>query len=92
MPFEVFLFRNVSRLDLPLECGHSVCSFCLPPCPSPPPLSPTQHLDILPELQLKRSLSHSNLWPDTVRLTTRSHLSPLLGTWGCAENEIGGGR
>ncbi|OWK04133.1 EFR3A [Cervus elaphus hippelaphus] len=56
------------------------------------PLRHVPHLDILPELQLKRSLSHSNLWPDTVRLTTRSHLSPLLGTWGCAENEIGGGR
>lgn len=44
MPFEVFLFRNISRLDLPLGCEHSVCPFSLPPCPSPPPLSPAQPL------------------------------------------------
>ena len=92
MSFEVFLFRNISRLDLPLGCEHSVCPFSLPPCPSPPPHSPAQPRYILPELQLKRSPSHSDLWPDAVQLTTRSHLSPPLGTWGCVENEIGGGR
>lgn len=93
MLFVVFLFRNISKLDLHLACEHSVCSFSLPACPSPPFLSlPPQHLYTLSELQLKSSLSHSDLWPDTVWVTTRSHLSPLMGTWGCIEDNIGGGR
>ena len=71
MLFEVFLFRNISRLDLHLACEHSVCSFSLPCLPLTPfSLSPTQHLYILSELQLKSSLSHSDLCPNTVWVTT----------------------